>query len=70
MPIQSQMGQLFDTFYDIFLSKSPDVPPKFAHTDFERQQQMLKESRLQMLLLRRAMQDGIARMVALYDASP
>ena len=43
--------QLFDTFYRILLAKSPEIPPKFAKTDFERQQRMLKASLLTLLTL-------------------
>jgi hemoglobin-like flavoprotein len=44
-----QSGALFDTFYEIFLRKSPDIASKFARTDFVRQKLMLKESLLEML---------------------
>ena len=43
-------GQLFDTFYELFLSKSADIPPMFARTDFSRQKLMLRESILEMLV--------------------
>ena len=39
-----------DTFYDVFLSKSPDVAEKFRHTNFPQQKLMLRESLLMMLL--------------------
>jgi hemoglobin-like flavoprotein len=45
-----QSGQIFDTFYDLFLAKSPDIPPMFARTDFPHQKLMLRESILEMLL--------------------
>ena len=45
-----QSGGLFDTFYDLFLAKSPDIPPLFARTDFHHQKLMLRESLLEMLL--------------------
>ena len=45
-----QTGQLFDTFYDIFLAKSPEIPSMFARTDFSHQKLMLRESILEMLL--------------------
>ena len=32
----------YDTFYDVFLSKSPEIPPLFAKTDFKKQKQVLK----------------------------
>jgi hemoglobin-like flavoprotein len=43
-------GALFDTFYDLFLAKSPDIPPMFARTDFPHQKLMLRESILELLL--------------------
>jgi hemoglobin-like flavoprotein len=45
-----QSGQLFDTFYDLFLHKSPEIPPMFARTDFAHQNLMLRESILELLL--------------------
>ncbi len=45
-----QSGQLFDTFYQLFLGKSPDIPPMFARTDFPHQKLMLRESILEMLV--------------------
>ncbi len=45
-----QSGGLFDTFYDLFLNKSPDIRPMFARTDFPHQKLMLRESLLEMLL--------------------
>lgn len=45
-----QSGELFDTFYRLFLGKSPEIPPMFAHTDFRQQKLMLRESLLEMLL--------------------
>ena len=44
-----ESGQLFDTFYRIFLSKSPEIPGMFARTDFPHQKLMLRESLLEML---------------------
>jgi hemoglobin-like flavoprotein len=41
---------LFDTFYGIFLEKSPDIPPMFAGTDFTRQKLMLRQSLLEMMI--------------------
>jgi hemoglobin-like flavoprotein len=43
----------FDTFYDLFLAKSPDVADRFAQTDFNVQKRMLRESLLQVLCLDR-----------------
>ena len=45
-----QTGQLFDTFYQIFLGKSAEIPPMFARTDFPHQKLMLRESLLEMLV--------------------
>jgi hemoglobin-like flavoprotein len=45
-----QSGQLFDTFYELFLAKSPEIPPMFARTDFPHQKLMLRESILEMLV--------------------
>jgi hemoglobin-like flavoprotein len=45
-----QSGQLFDTFYQLFLGKSSEIPPMFARTDFPHQKLMLRESILEMLV--------------------
>ena len=45
-----ETGQLFDTFYRLFLGKSPEIPPMFARTDFPHQKLMLRESILEMLV--------------------
>jgi hemoglobin-like flavoprotein len=47
----------FDTFYDVFLAKSPEIAKKFEHTDFTHQKLMLRESLLEMLCLEQGM-DG------------
>lgn len=39
----------FDTLYETFLGKSPEIAAKFVHTDFVRQKLMLKQSLLEML---------------------
>jgi truncated hemoglobin YjbI len=44
-----ETGKLFDTFYDLFLRKSPEIPPMFARTDFPHQKLMLRESILELL---------------------
>jgi hypothetical protein len=36
--------RLFDTFYNLFLSSSPDIAEKFQNTDFKRQKNILRES--------------------------
>jgi hemoglobin-like flavoprotein len=53
-----ESGHLFDTFYDLFLRKSPEFPPMFARTDFPHQKLMLREFILEMLLFA---QTGSAR---------
>ena len=32
----------YDTFYEVFLGKSPEIPPLFANTDFKKQKLLLK----------------------------
>ena len=44
-----------DTFYDLFLSKSPEVARLFAKTDFKIQKLVLRQSLLEMLCFDRAM---------------
>lgn len=46
-----------DTFYDVFLAKSPEIAKKFVHTDFKHQKLMLRESLLEMLCLEQGL-DG------------
>ena len=41
--------QFLDTFYDLFLSKSPVVAEKFDQTDFVSQKLMIRQSLLDML---------------------
>jgi hemoglobin-like flavoprotein len=43
-------GELFDTFYRLFLGSSPEIPPMFALTDFPHQKLMLRESILELLV--------------------
>lgn len=45
-------GDFFDTFYEIFFAKSPEIPPKFANTDMEKQKQVVMASVLWVLRLR------------------
>ena len=52
-------GGLFDSFYDIFFAKSPEIPPKFANTDMKKQKQDVMASVL--MALRLAAGDSIAR---------
>jgi hemoglobin-like flavoprotein len=42
-------GELFDTLYDLFLGKSPEIPPMFAGTDFPHQKRLLQQSLLELL---------------------
>src|ERR1043165_1628704 len=44
-----------DTFYDTFLSKSPEIARLFAKTDFKIQKLMLRQSLLEMLCFARGM---------------
>lgn len=37
-------GAFAETFYKIFLSASPEIPPHFAGTDFLRQRELLRDS--------------------------
>jgi hemoglobin-like flavoprotein len=59
-------GELFDTFYRLFLAKSPEIPAMFARTDFPHQKLMLRESLLEMLTFSRsgAGRDEIERLAA------
>jgi hemoglobin-like flavoprotein len=41
----------FDTFYEVFFSKSPEIPRRFARTDMEKQKQSAMASVLMVLLL-------------------
>ncbi len=52
-------GGLFDSFYEIFFAKSPEIPPMFAKTDMERQKQDVMASVL--MGLRLASGDSVAR---------
>ena len=47
--------RFLDTFYDAFLSKSPEVAQLFAKTDFRIQKLMLRQSLLEMLCFDREM---------------
>ena len=44
-----------DTFYDVFLSKSPAIAQMFAKTDFKLQKLMLRQSLLELLCFDREM---------------
>ncbi len=45
-------GGFFGTFYETFFAKSPEIPPKFAKTDMEKQKQAVMASVLMVLRLR------------------
>ena len=47
-----------DTFYEVFLKKSPEIAQLFARTDFRIQKLMLRESLLEMLSLKRGTSGG------------
>jgi hemoglobin-like flavoprotein len=59
-------GELFDTFYRLFLAKAPEIRVMFARTDFPHQKLMLRESLLEMLTFSRngAGRDEIDRLAA------
>jgi hemoglobin-like flavoprotein len=59
-----ESGQLFETFYRVFLSKSPEIPGMFARTDFPHQKLMLRQSILELLVFAQtgAGRDEIARL--------
>ena len=42
-------GNFVDTFYDLFLAKSPEIAQKFVQTDFKIQKLMLRQSLLEMI---------------------
>ena len=48
-------GDFTGTFYDLFLSKGPEIAKKFAHTDFKLQKLMLRQSLLEMICFHRGM---------------
>lgn len=44
-------GNFFESFYRLFFAKSPEIPPKFAETDMQRQKQVVMASLLWVLRL-------------------
>jgi hemoglobin-like flavoprotein len=50
-------GTFADTFYDLFLSKGPEIAQKFAATDFTHQKLMLRQSLLELLAFDRGLAD-------------
>ena len=58
-------GGFVDTFYDIFLAKSPEIAKMFEHTDFAHQKLMLRESLLEMLCLEQHMEGSRQEIQAL-----
>jgi|GEM_PF-4974621 len=55
-----ESGEVFGTFYRLFLSKSPEIPPMFARTEFPHQILMLRESLLEMLMFSQSESGGAA----------
>jgi hemoglobin-like flavoprotein len=45
-------GGFFDSFYEVFLAKLPEIPPRFANTDMQKQKQVVMASVLMVLRLR------------------
>ena len=43
--------KFFDTFYDLFLVKSEEIPPLFAGTDWQKQKQVVRVSLLMLIRL-------------------
>ena len=41
---ETQRDEFFDAFYEAFMSKSDEIAAKFAHTDMQRQKEMLHQS--------------------------
>ena len=57
--------RFMDTFYELFLSKSPEIAQKFSQTDFRMQKLMLRQSLLEMICFDRGMagtREEIARL--------
>lgn len=48
-------GKFLDTFYSVFLAKSPEIAAKFAKTDFKIQKLVLRQSLLEMICFDRGM---------------
>ncbi len=46
-----ESGDFFETFYEIFLSKSPEIAEKFKNTDFKKQKSHIKASIAMMIRL-------------------
>jgi len=42
-------GSFLNTFYELFLAKSPEISKMFANTDFKYQKLMLRQSLLEMI---------------------
>ena len=65
-------GRFVDTFYELFLAKSPEVANKFKHTDFVHQKLMLRESLLMMLMFnhkRADVQDDMEKLARRHSRS-
>ncbi len=46
---ESQRDEFLEAFYEVFMSKSDEIAAKFAHTDMQRQKEMLYRSLRQMV---------------------
>lgn len=53
------------TFYDVFLAKSPEIASKFAHTNFKLQKLLLRESLLMVLAFHLSMSGAREEIVEL-----
>lgn len=51
----NRSGKFVDTFYELFLSKGPEIAAMFAGTDFKIQKLMLRQSLLEMLAFDRGL---------------
>lgn len=49
-------GDFIDSFYDLFLAKSPEIMRMFANTDFRIQKLMLRQSLLEMICFERGLE--------------
>jgi hemoglobin-like flavoprotein len=50
-----ESDEFIDTFYDIFLARSPEIAQMFADTNFKIQKLMLRESLMEMLFFAQGM---------------
>ncbi len=54
----------FNEFYALFLGKNPAIPPLFADTDFERQNQLLRHAIGLLMLYYRRRESALLRRIA------